>query len=570
MTTRDNRHPKPSLYHNLATTIVISVIVIMASYSGYRYLVIKESVIEQMKQRSQLTLNALQLNMAPLLEAYAIHEYEQLLETEIKQQHHFALIVEDFNMGQLLGKTAYMTGKMATTDGSLTDYDPDSLPQQRALQAIYYQQSLPIHSPSDDTLLARITIYIDDNALNRELQQLIMQHLVISIALTLLLIATLFASIRRIVFAPLSGIIDYISNSGEGGVPQQAIPEQKYREIALLASAMNQMVDSIKASKDELQHQHQQLLKNESQLRQKSIELSQLNETLEERVEQRTQELSAANQELELLITTLKKTQNELIEAEKMASLGGLVAGIAHEINTPIGVGLTGMSHFDEEIQQLKLKYEQGELEEHDFKEFLDTSAELSRTILASLHRAADQVRSFKRIAVDQSHTEIQTFSLKEYVDEVLLSLRNRLKQTQHQIKLEIDPKLEMTSDPGSISQVITNLITNSLLHGFEPHQWGEITLSAKPAQSPQQLEITYRDNGKGIAPQHRNKIFEPFFTTRRNSGGTGLGLNIIYNVVTQRLKGTIKVSHPEQGGVEFRLVLPQTLTPKPEQLPDM
>ncbi len=344
---------------------------------------------------------------------------------------------------------------------------------------------------------------------------------------------------------------------------------QREDEFGLFASALNRMSSGLQQRDHELLESMEQIRSSEQALRDKSVQLQELNESLEDRVKQRTRELMLTNAEMERTLERLKRTQNELIEAEKMASLGGLVAGIAHEINTPIGIGLTGMSHFDEELEQLALKFEQDELDEHDFQSFLHNARELSRTILASLNRAADQVRSFKRVAVDQSHSEIQNFKLKEYCNEVLLSLHNRLKQTRHQIVLVIDPELTLTSDPGSFSQIFTNLITNSLLHAFREDEVGTITLTAT-RQLEEKILLTYCDNGCGIPVEHRDKIFDPFFTTRRNNGGTGLGLNIVYNIVTKKLQGSVRVEYPSSGGVCFLLTLPlQIATPSPHPLID-
>lgn len=281
-----------------------------------------------------------------------------------------------------------------------------------------------------------------------------------------------------------------------------------------------------------------------------------LNEKLDEKVRLRTQQISEANTKLEQVIVSLKKTQSELIEAEKMAALGGLVAGVAHEINTPVGLSLTGISHLQTILEELVEKYKNNEMEEQDFRQFTQDAEEVIKASLSSLRRAADQIRSFKQVAADQTHYEQRVFDVKEYVQEVLLSLQNKLKQTKHNIIIDIEDNLIIRSYPGAVSQIITNLITNSLMHAFDKGAQGEIIISMSKQDG--QLEIVYSDNGKGIDIKHRDKIFEPFYTTGRNRGGTGLGLNILHSIVFQSLKGTIKAEYPEQG-VRFVIQFPIT-----------
>ena len=176
--------------------------------------------------------------------------------------------------------------------------------------------------------------------------------------------------------------------------------------------------------------------------------------------------------------------------------------------------------------------------------------------ILSNLKRAAELIRSFKQVAVDRSTEDRRVFHLRAYLDEILMSLRPHLKKTEHTVSVICDPKLIMDSYPGALSQIITNLVMNSLVHAFEPGEAGRITISA--AQDRDQVQINYADNGKGIPNENLDKIFEPFYTTRRGRGGTGLGLHILYNLVTQKLGGTVRCESTPGQGTSFTLLLPQ------------
>lgn len=266
----------------------------------------------------------------------------------------------------------------------------------------------------------------------------------------------------------------------------------------------------------------------------------------------KTEELEDTNNELEVSLDNLKDTQEQLIESEKMASLGSLVAGVAHEVNTPIGIGLTGITHFKEISHDLKKKYQNELMSQEDFEEYLTTSNELATIINSNLNKAANLVRSFKQVAVDQSSEENREFDLKEYMDEILSSLHNLTKKTLLNITIHCEKNIRINSYPGAFSQIISNLIINSMKHGFNEGEKGEISIDI--TKKEKEVLLVYKDNGKGIPEKNIGKIFEPFFTTKRNNGGSGLGLNIIYNIVTSSLKGNITCESKEGFGVKFSI----------------
>ncbi|WP_108061479.1 nitrate- and nitrite sensing domain-containing protein [Poseidonibacter lekithochrous] len=262
------------------------------------------------------------------------------------------------------------------------------------------------------------------------------------------------------------------------------------------------------------------------------------------------EELQHTNEEYEVSLDNLKKTQTQLIESEKMASLGGLVAGVAHEINTPVGIGITGSSHFLEMTDKLKKLYDSDNMGEDDFEDYLNSSVDLAKLINLNLSKAAELVKSFKQIAVDQTSEEKRTFALEKYLNELLLSIGNVLKRTELEVDIQCDSNIKIYSYPGLLSQIITNLIMNSIIHGYDEIKQGKIIIDIKVID--ENLVISYKDDGKGIPSENLLKIFDPFFTTNRENGGSGLGLNIIYNIITKQLNGTIKCKSNEPVGTEF------------------
>jgi len=274
-------------------------------------------------------------------------------------------------------------------------------------------------------------------------------------------------------------------------------------------------------------------------------------------------QVKTANDQLECSITTLttteltlnetiknlRATQQQLIAAEKMASLGALVAGISHEINTPVGIGLTGISHFQMLTNELKVKYQQQRISKSDFEHYISNSTEVAHLVRNNLEKTADLIHSFKQLSVDQMNDKRRKFNLRNYIQETLISIKSVIKNPNLSINLQCHDDIIINSYPGALSQVLTNLILNCTNHAFDHQQQGLIKINVKLSHDLVYLVIS--DNGKGIDPTHLRQIFEPFFTTNRKNGGSGLGLNIVYNIVTSQLNGSITCqSKPDKGTV--------------------
>lgn len=284
-------------------------------------------------------------------------------------------------------------------------------------------------------------------------------------------------------------------------------------------------------------------------------EIRKLNEELEARVRQRTAELEQS-------ISSLKLAQKKLVESEKMASLGSLVAGVAHEINTPVGVAVTAASFLQEKTKSLVEQQGGKGITEKELAKYTRTAQDSSALILSNLQRAAELIRSFKQVAVDQSVEKRRVFNVRQYLDELLLSMRPNYKRTRHSITVDCPADLEIDSFPGIFAQIITNLVMNSLIHGLEGIEAGEMRITITPEAGG--IQLTYRDNGKGMDANVLEHVFDPFFTTRRSQGGTGLGMHVVYNLVTQTLGGSIECESTPGQGVTFTISMPHLGKEKP------
>lgn len=259
----------------------------------------------------------------------------------------------------------------------------------------------------------------------------------------------------------------------------------------------------------------------------------------------------------ERALDNLRDAQAQMILQEKMASLGGMVAGVAHEVNTPVGLAVTGASQLKTETQRILALATAGQLRRSTFDEYLAVVDELAGLIEKNAVRAAELIQSFKEVAVDQSSDARRPFDLKSYLAEVLASLSPRIRHAGHAVELQVEDGIEMDGYPGAVAQIVTNLVINSIMHAYPDDRKGTLHLTARPLPGDL-VELRYSDDGQGIAPDLWDRIFEPFFTTRRGTGGSGLGLHLLYSIVTVRLGGTVRVAAADVGGALFTLSFPR------------
>jgi signal transduction histidine kinase len=283
--------------------------------------------------------------------------------------------------------------------------------------------------------------------------------------------------------------------------------------------------------------------------------LRRLNEELEDRVASRTADLSHANTELNSTIERLGQAQTQLVESEKMAALGSLVSGVAHEINTPLGISVTAASHLGEEIERIEIHLRSDDPDTAELRESTGVMRQCIDLVQRNLERADQLVRSFKQVSVDQSTEQSREIVLKDYLDEILLSFSTRIKRAGHSFSLDCPATIRLETYPGAIYKAITNLVLNSLVHGFDGITAGAIAIDVRAYTD--HVLLLYSDNGLGMLPEVRRRVFDPFFTTRRGLGGAGLGMHITYNLITQRLGGSIKCTSEPDAGVMFEIRIP-------------
>ena len=268
-------------------------------------------------------------------------------------------------------------------------------------------------------------------------------------------------------------------------------------------------------------------------------------------------ELRAAKEKAESALIELNTAQQNLIDAERLAALGGLVAGVAHEVNNPIGISLTVASSLARRADIFESELRTEPLRRSKLDEFVKNSRDAAGQLVANLHRAGELIQSFKQVAVDRSHAERRQFNLSEATDQIVASLRPVLKKAAITLSVDVPEGLVIDGYPGSYGQILTNLFLNAANHAFADGRTGAITISARPRGSDD-VEIIFADNGAGMTPDVQRQAFDPFFTTRRNEGGTGLGLHIVYNLVTQQLGGRMMLESRLGQGTTFRIIMPR------------
>ncbi|WP_240621854.1 sensor histidine kinase [Alteromonas alba] len=296
-----------------------------------------------------------------------------------------------------------------------------------------------------------------------------------------------------------------------------------------------------------------------SKQQQAERELQTLNSRLEEEVNQRTVALKSANNELIQTLEKLHQFQRQIVENEKMASLGDMVAGVAHEVNTPIGLGITASTMMLDRLAVIDQQFKGKTLKASAMERFINESRENLNIIYRNLDRAAQLISSFKQVAVDQTSEEAREVNVKQLIEETLMSMRPRLKKVTHTINIVCSETLNVMCKAGPLNQILINLIMNSLIHAFETVENGKIDVIARLTDD-QKLKIIYKDNGSGIPTSIKKRIFDPFVTTKRGQGGSGLGMHLVFNLVTQALNGNIKLESEEGNGVEFTLTFPVTV----------
>ena len=320
-------------------------------------------------------------------------------------------------------------------------------------------------------------------------------------------------------------------------------------ELGHLANSLEATRQALKRSFGELEVKNHQLLEYSG--------------TLESKVRQRTQELESVNQNLEAALHNVNSAQTELARVERMAALGSMVAGVAHELNTPLGNCLLVASTLEEETRHLLQMVEAGQIRRSDLTRYAVTALDSTKLLLRGLQQSAHLVGDFKQVAVDQSSAQRRKFGLLVMLQELSALLHSSLRKTPYTLELDIPEDIQLDSYPGLLGQVFTNLVNNSVIHGLEGRTEGHML--CKAVKMGDHVMVIFSDDGKGIPAEIINRIFEPFFTTKFGQGGSGLGLSITFNIITNVLGGTIHVSSVPNRGSTFEIKLPLVAPGDPE-----
>jgi len=376
------------------------------------------------------------------------------------------------------------------------------------------------------------------------LNQYINRKIIIDILLTLFVLVLVYFVARRIqkrIANPIDELSNLLQDVSKNHNYETRAKKTNIDEINQLAGSLNIMLARTK----------KQIERHEKDKQ----EIKQLNQSLEEKVNQRTIALREANQELLNTLERMHQYQNQIVENEKMASLGQMVAGVAHEVNTPIGLGITGSTLLRDKLAEINALFEQKTLTSAHLKRFINDGIENLDLIYRNLNRAAELVSSFKKVAVNQDVEVTTKINLNNLLSDVVMSMRSEIQYRNPKITINCNNDVSIETKSGPLQQVLQQLLSNSVIHAFSDDQNNEITFNVERNESS--LSIHYFDNGLGVEKSIRKRIFDPFVTTKRGEGGSGLGMHLVYNLVTQALGGSIVYDELVQEGTHFIITLP-------------
>ena len=473
--------------------LVTAILVVAGLFSAFS---LRSELEARFEERKQEISSKLQANLAQALWNFDEHQAENVIDAELGSQDVLAIRVFD-EVGRLFLE------RSRAGASSIQAKDVMRVP-------LHWRAEQSADNPAikRDAQLGLVEIHFSREYLERVMFQQVRNAVIEIVILNVLLGLALHLAMSRIVIEPLQNLAkafkELASHAQVGELHVQG--EDEFGEVV---EAYNQIERRLMSDIERRREAEKSLLQ--------------------------------ANKELTDALETLKLAKDSLVQSEKFASLGQLVAGVAHEINTPVGVALTGASCLIEESRKMRSLVEQGAVRKSELTQFIELISEGAQLVLNNAERAAHLIQSFKQVAVDETSEERRPFLMKDYLTEVLTSLRPKYKHTRISVSCECPDGVEMNTYPGLLAQVLTNLLVNALVHGFDSDDQGEIVIGV--VDNDDWVEVECRNNGKPIPAEHLPKIFDPFFTTKRAEGGTGLGLNIVANIVTQRLGGTIRVS---------------------------
>ena len=417
------------------------------------------------------------------------------------------------------------SGKLRNENGSVASIDNDTTVGGTPVVAdLAYRDSGAAGAALKPVIVGRVVVNFSRAQIDATLAAEVRRKVTEVLLLDLILVAALALSLR-IVFDPLKQLRDGLFDLATRGSDEvEELPESRRDELGEVIRGFNAIQRKVKSNI--------------------------------QRIREAEDEARRSAQETAKALDDLRRTQESLLQAERLASLGGLVAGVAHEINTPVGIALTSASVLMEATDKVNEAVAGGNIKKSDIQRYLETAGESARLIMNNAYRAAHLIHSFKQIAVDQVSEARRRFELHDYINEVVSSLQPKLKKTRIRVAIDCPPDIVLDSYPGALAQVITNLTLNCVEHAFDADAEGSIAI--RVALDGDWIEMRVVDDGKGIPADMLDKVFDPFVTTRRGQGGTGLGLNIVFNLIAKQFAGTISVSSVLGHGASFVLRIPR------------
>jgi signal transduction histidine kinase len=508
----------------LTCLFVVIVTVVLGISGTYAQLSLQRELEVNNQRLRDGVLTRLQTSLPSALWDLDKAKVDNIVSAEMMPPELVAIRVYDTSVGLFTGKQRLPNGSIANVGGD------EAVGGTPVVADLGYRDAGSATGSLRPVIVGRVVVNFSRDQMEATLAAEIRRKVVEVLLLDLILVVALALSLRM-VFDPIRKLRDGLFELATRGSDEVVeLPEKRKDELGDVIRGFNAIQRRVKAVLGRAR---------------------QAEDAARRSAEEKAQALD-----------NLRETQESLLQSERLASLGGLVAGVAHEINTPVGIALTSASVLADATEEVHKAVTGGTVKKSEILKYIATAGESARLIMNNAYRAAHLIHSFKQIAVDQVSEARRRFELREYIEEVVSSLQPKLKKTLIAVEINCPADIMLDSYPGALAQVITNLTLNCVDHAFEPDSAGRIAINV--LSDGEWVEMQVVDNGKGIPPDMIDKVFDPFVTTRRGQGGTGLGLNIVYNLIAKQFCGSITVSSVLGHGASFVLRIPR-ITPGEE-----